>query len=384
VQCAAFSLDGNVLVTGCQNSNIYTWDIYAVLKEVGLQYLLPPGIDIAPKDNLEQKASQGDSGIKCTPRSSISDKSFLEADATRHDEFGGVDELSSRFFDGMEADVDSSPTSGAYLHSSSSALLARLSLLLHRFRSNKAEATELPQPSTSSGLHPRVLFVRLFSLVHRSPPENDAATELQQASTPSRLGPHALLVRLSSLWPRSRLDTDEETEPHPTTPSGSRPDALIDSLSSLFRSQSHTNEELQLSQYSRRPHVVEVAAVRDREVIFTAPPPPQKTQQQTQSHTQGSFTTQSAPGTNPTAPHPRHPYSLPVRLLAHLVLFLCCASPQHVIANVQPTQQQQQNQSQGQAQARASSPRTQPAAPLASTTPPTPATSTAAPGTASV
>jgi len=46
VQCAAFSLDGNVLVTGCQNSNIYTWDIYAVLKEVGLQYLLPPGIDI--------------------------------------------------------------------------------------------------------------------------------------------------------------------------------------------------------------------------------------------------------------------------------------------------------------------------------------------------
>jgi hypothetical protein len=103
-----------------------------------------------------------------------------------------------------------------------------------------------------------------------------SSTEHQQASTPSRLGPHALLVRLSSLWPRSRLDTDEETEPHPTTPSGSRPDALIDSLSSLFRSQSHTNEELQLSQYSRRPHVVEVAAVRDREVIFTAPPPPQK------------------------------------------------------------------------------------------------------------
>jgi hypothetical protein len=176
----------------------------------------------------------------------------------------------TQFLQSQSLRSQSSPTSGAYLHSSSSALLARLSLLLRRFRSNKAEATELPQPSTSSGLHPRVLFVRLFSLVHRSPPENDAATELQQPSTPSRLDPHALLVRLSSLWPRSRLDTDEETEPHPTTPSGSRPDALIDSLSSLFRSQSHTNEELQLSQYSRRPHVVEVAAVRDREVCLSS------------------------------------------------------------------------------------------------------------------
>ncbi|KAG1838017.1 WD40-repeat-containing domain protein [Suillus subalutaceus] len=332
VRCVALSLDGKVLVTVCPNGNVYTWDIHAILK------VLATGTNIAPKYILEQKASQDD---KCTPRSSISNKSFLEADATRcHDEFGGVDELSPRFFDGMEADVDSSPTGSTHPHSSATPLLVRIFLLLNRFRFNKAEVTELPQPSTPSGLHLRVLFARLFSLVHRSPPENDAATELQQSSTPSQLDPHVLLIRLSSLWPRHRLNTDEETEPHPMTPS-----------------------EIELSQYTRRPHVVEVAAVRDREVIFTAPPLPQKTHQQTQSDTQG------------------HAHSLPVRMLAHLVLFLCCASPQHADTNTQSTQQH--GQPQGQVQAQVSSSQTWPATPLASATPPAPAVSTAAPGAAS-
>ncbi|KAG1838018.1 hypothetical protein DFJ58DRAFT_749343, partial [Suillus subalutaceus] len=88
-----------------------------------------------------------------------------------------------------------------------------------------------------SGLHLRVLFARLSSLIHRSPPENDAADELQQPSTPSRVDLHAVLARLSSLLPRIRLNADEEPSYHPTTPSGLRPDALIDRLSSLFRLQ---------------------------------------------------------------------------------------------------------------------------------------------------
>jgi hypothetical protein len=52
----------------------------------------------------------------------------------------------------------------------------------------------------------------------------------------------------------------------------SRPYALISQLSSLFRSQPqpHTNsdEETALSQRPSRPQVVEVAAVRDKQVCL--------------------------------------------------------------------------------------------------------------------
>ncbi|KAG2134536.1 hypothetical protein DEU56DRAFT_950186 [Suillus clintonianus] len=365
VKSAALSADGKVLVTGCRGGNVYTWDIHAILKESGLEDLLSIGTNIAPKDGHEQKASQGNSGIERTPRSSLSDKSFLEADATRcHNEFGGhVDELPPRFFDSMEAEVHSSQTGGAHPHSSASALFSHLSSLLHRFRHHNAEATELPQPPTPSRLHLQVLLARLSSLIHRSPPENDAASELQQPSTPSRLDLHALLARLSSLRPRSRPNTEEETETHPSTHSGSRPDGLISRLSSLFRSQAHTNEDIELPQRPWRPHVVDVAPMRDREVLFVAQrSPPDR------PHTQSNGNT--IPGARPA-------YSLPVRMLAHLVLFLCCASPQHD-GNAQPTQHQQQSQSQTQAP----SLQTQPAAASTSTTPTAPDTHTTAPGAA--
>jgi hypothetical protein len=91
---------------------------------------------------------------------------------------------------------------------------------------------------------------------------------MQQPSTPSRLDLHAILTSLSSLFPRSELDT-EDTEPHTVTPSRSRPNALMDLLSSRFRSQPHTNEEIELSQYATRPHVVDVAPMRDREVCIS-------------------------------------------------------------------------------------------------------------------
>ncbi|KAG1838037.1 hypothetical protein DFJ58DRAFT_814803, partial [Suillus subalutaceus] len=134
--------------------------------------------------------------------------------------------------------------------------------------------------------------------------------------------------------------------------------SLLEHFSSLFHySHRNTNDATELRQRPRRsiffrgPPIVEVPLVKDREVIFTAPPPPQKAQQQTQSHAQGSSTIQPAPGTSPTTPPAKHTHSLPVRLLAHLVLFLCCASPQHANANAQSTQQQGQSQCQAQVHA---------------------------------
>ncbi|KAG1837550.1 hypothetical protein DFJ58DRAFT_846396 [Suillus subalutaceus] len=53
-------------------------------------------------------------------------------------------------------------------------------------------------------------------------------------------------------------------------PLSSRPDALISRLSSLFRSQPHTTEEIELTQCQSSPRVVEVAAVRDRQTLVVA------------------------------------------------------------------------------------------------------------------
>ncbi|KAG2343333.1 WD40 repeat-like protein [Suillus weaverae] len=376
VYSAALSADGKVQVTGCGDNNAYAWDIHATLKKAGLEDLLPTGTEIASKGRLEQEASQAESGIERTPRSSLSDKSFLEADATRcHNEFGGVDVFSPQFFHGMETnDHDSSPTGDAHPHFSASAFLARFASLLRRFRPNNNDVNELPQPPMLSGLHPHVLFARLSSLIHRSPPENDVPNELQQPSTPSRFDSHALFVLLSSLLPRSRRITDGEIDPRPTTPSGSRPDALMDLLSSFFRSQPYTNEEIELSQRATRLHVVEVAPMRDREVIWVAERP-----QPHLSHYQSAGA--GTPGARPA-------HSRPIRLLGHIGLFLCCVcNHQHPDGNARPTQQQQgqvhthvipqtqqqqQCHSHGQAQVQASSSQTQPAAPSTSAIPTAP------------
>ncbi|KAG0693093.1 WD40-repeat-containing domain protein [Suillus ampliporus] len=40
ISCAAFSADGTVLVTGCDDKNTYVWDVYAILEEAGLEDLL--------------------------------------------------------------------------------------------------------------------------------------------------------------------------------------------------------------------------------------------------------------------------------------------------------------------------------------------------------
>ncbi|KAG1855204.1 hypothetical protein DFJ58DRAFT_786706 [Suillus subalutaceus] len=83
--------------------------------------------------------------------------------------------------------------------------------------------------------------------------------------------------------------------------------------------------------------------------------PAQKTQQQAQSQGQGSSTIPPVPGTDTATLGEISVRSQLVRLLALLVLFLCCISPQHVGGNTHPTQQQ----SQGQAQTRVTSSQTQ-------------------------
>ncbi|KAG1759788.1 hypothetical protein EDD22DRAFT_124669 [Suillus occidentalis] len=198
--------------------------------------------------------------VPCLQSFSLITTITFQADATQcpAQYSGSVDDLPTGFFAGMGADVDFSPMGSAHPHSSVNALLTRLSSLLHRFRPEDGEAKELPQPSRPSAFHPHALLARFSSLIHSSPPENDAQDELQPPSRSSRSDPRVLLARLSSLFPRSQLNTDDKAEPHPTTPLSSRPDALINRLSSLFRSQPHANEEIKLTQRPSRPRVVEV------------------------------------------------------------------------------------------------------------------------------
>ena len=40
LECAAFSADGTCLVTGCNDTNVYVWDVGAILKEHHLEHLL--------------------------------------------------------------------------------------------------------------------------------------------------------------------------------------------------------------------------------------------------------------------------------------------------------------------------------------------------------
>jgi WD40 repeat protein len=41
LECVAFSANEHMLVTGCNDKNAYAWDVYAILKQAGLEYLLP-------------------------------------------------------------------------------------------------------------------------------------------------------------------------------------------------------------------------------------------------------------------------------------------------------------------------------------------------------
>ncbi|KAG1721084.1 WD40-repeat-containing domain protein [Suillus lakei] len=286
---AAFSADGKLLSTACHDNNAYVWDIQTILKAAGSEDLLT--MPDAPSSMTESSQN-------------IEYRSFLEADATRgFDQLGDADELPPGFFGGTRANVHTSATPGARPKSfallgrfppllrrsrpsetletqhpavsRSHALLNHLSSLLHRSRPN--EVIEIQQSPVPSGSRSRALLNRLSSLLHSSQ-NADEISEHPQPPMLSRLRPQVLLGHLSSLLPRSRLHTDEVNELQQSqTPSGSRPGALIGLLSSLFRSPPNANEGIELQQWPRQitsshcsPQVVEVPAMRDREVIFVA------------------------------------------------------------------------------------------------------------------
>jgi WD40 repeat protein len=52
VECAAFSADGKVLVTGSHDKNAYAWDIHAILKQAGLKDLLSTDTNIVSANTL--------------------------------------------------------------------------------------------------------------------------------------------------------------------------------------------------------------------------------------------------------------------------------------------------------------------------------------------
>ncbi|KIK36951.1 hypothetical protein CY34DRAFT_16044 [Suillus luteus UH-Slu-Lm8-n1] len=111
-------------------------------------------------------------------------------------------------------------------------------------------------------------------------------------------------------------------------PSSSRPDAVMNLLSSLFHSQHPTNDKIEFSQRAMRRHAVEVAPMWDREVLFVA-----KRAQAHRPHYQSAGT--ATPGARPV-------HSRPIRLLGHIGLFLrCVCNHPRTNSNAQPTQQQQ-------------------------------------------
>ncbi|KAG2737597.1 WD40 repeat-like protein [Suillus brevipes Sb2] len=280
---AALAPDGKVLATGCENHNAYTWDVHAILKEAGLEDLLPPTPNVP------------------------SQKPLMNSNATQRPPIQAR-RIPQGFFDGVQNGAQSSTARGTH---------------------SRPRSTQAP------------LLERFASLFH--PSHADGAIELQQRPT--------------------------------------------------------------RSVFSRRPPIVEVPAVRDKQSLFVARRPErdkatQTQQQQSQSHGQGSSATPHAPGTNAATPGARPTHSRFVQLLAHLVLFLCCTSAQRASANSQPTQiqlqgqaqthatssqtQHHQGQPQGPPQAQASSSQTQPTAPSTSTTPTAPDAHTTVPGAASV
>ncbi|KIK35348.1 hypothetical protein CY34DRAFT_812244 [Suillus luteus UH-Slu-Lm8-n1] len=256
VWCAGFSADGKLLSTGCLDKNAYVWDIEAILKTAGLEGLLPA-------DASSQDSSSEEHG-----------RLFLEADATGG--FGDADELPPRFFDNTEASAPSSAMPSA--RAKFSGLLGRFpSLLRHSRPKQRVETQHHPVPSEP----------RLHALLNhlRSPRNNgtDEISELPQPPMLSRFRPQVLLGHMSSLLPRPQLYTNEaigpqrSQTPSPRTFLESPPGALIGRLSSLFRSPPNANEAIKLqtcpgqATFSyRRSRVVDVSAMRDREVIHVA------------------------------------------------------------------------------------------------------------------
>lgn len=150
VQCAAFSADGRLLSTGCEDRNVYVWDIQAIFKLARLEDLL--FIPDVQKFELKRKLL---SGAYVTRRPTIRPPPH---------------QVPPGFFDGDQDCGPSLTSSRPYPDPS-----------LHRSRSSFV-------PSQES----RALISRFPSLFRRSPPNTNEPFKPQQfpgSSTSSRCGP---------------------------------------------------------------------------------------------------------------------------------------------------------------------------------------------------
>lgn len=138
---SAFSADGTLLVTACDDQNAYVWDIHAIFKTTGLEHLL--SVPVASEDRLEKKL-------------------LLDADFAHR----APRRIPRGFFDGVVQDsVDSPATRHLHPHPS-----------VRRRRSSLAP---------SSGFRPHTLLAHVLSLFRRRQPNTGEATELQQLSRSS-------------------------------------------------------------------------------------------------------------------------------------------------------------------------------------------------------
>jgi WD40 repeat protein len=64
LRSAALSPNGKVLVTGCGNNNAYTCDVHAILKEAGLEDLLPTGPNIVSTHTFSRYPSPATPAVR--------------------------------------------------------------------------------------------------------------------------------------------------------------------------------------------------------------------------------------------------------------------------------------------------------------------------------
>ncbi|KAG2341470.1 WD40 repeat-like protein [Suillus weaverae] len=152
VECAAFSADGKLLVTGSRR-DVYVWDIHAILKEAGHEDLL----SIPVLDEPGQKIQAG--------------KSLMDTDAAKHQsQPKGAHRLPRGFFD--------DPRDGDGVHSSTS----------NRHHSSARRSRDV---TPSFGSLTRALLGRLSSLFSGSHGE---VIQLQQQTISSPHDPHPVEV----------------------------------------------------------------------------------------------------------------------------------------------------------------------------------------------
>jgi WD40 repeat protein len=173
VQSAVLSADGKLLSTGCKDNNVYVWDIQAILKTAGLEYLL--SIPDAQKSELKKKAL---SGANATRRPPI-------RPAPRR--------VPAGFFTNVQ-DCDPSYTTSGF----------RLVPSLTRRRRTFA---------LSWGSGPRVLLTRLPQLFRNSQPNADEAIELERRPGPSTSSPRSPpVVEVPALDDKKALYTARRPE----------------------------------------------------------------------------------------------------------------------------------------------------------------------------